>query len=107
MGLILVLFLKHQVFGDYISALAAINLLYFAYQYRFTQKNDLSATSYPKGQKWLCVPCGYIYDPMIGDLDSGIPAGTEFSDIPDSWRCPVCGVTKADFVALTEGSEEA
>jgi methionine sulfoxide reductase heme-binding subunit len=21
--------------------------------------------TYPKGQKWLCVPCGYIYDPAI------------------------------------------
>ena len=20
---------------------------------------------YPKGQKWICPPCGYIYDPLI------------------------------------------
>lgn len=110
LALILVLFLKYQIFGDYISALAAINLIYFTYQYFFTQKNHLTTemmTSYPKGQKWLCVPCGYIYDPMIGDLDSGIIAGTEFSDIPDSWRCPVCGVTKSDFLPLTEEYGEA
>lgn len=50
--------------------------------------------TYPKGQKWLCVPCGYIYDPLIGDEDSGIVAGTEFTDIPDSWSCPLCGVKK-------------
>lgn len=29
--------------------------------------------TYPPGQKWLCIPCGYIYDPAIGDEDSGIP----------------------------------
>jgi rubredoxin/DMSO/TMAO reductase YedYZ heme-binding membrane subunit len=57
---------------------------------------------YPIGQKWLCVPCGYIYDPVLGDEEDGIQAGTEFSDIPDDWRCPVCGVTKADFIPYTE-----
>lgn len=57
---------------------------------------------YPIGQQWLCVPCGYIYDPYIGDADSGIEPGVEFSDIPDDWRCPVCGVSKADFIPYFE-----
>ena len=56
----------------------------------------------PKWQKWLCIPCGYIYDPALGDEDSGIPAWTEFIDISESWRCPECGVTKADFVVYDE-----
>lgn len=60
---------------------------------------------YPKWQKWFCIPCGYVYDPAIGDADGGIKAGTEFSDIPESWRCPECGVTKADFVPLIEGAD--
>lgn len=50
--------------------------------------------------KYLCVPCWYIYDPVEGDPDSGIAAGTKFEDIPDDWRCPVCWVTKADFIPL-------
>ena len=58
--------------------------------------------TYPKGQKWLCVPCGYIYDPLIWDEDSGISAGTEFTDLPDSWSCPECGVKKWDFVPYDE-----
>jgi rubredoxin len=41
--------------------------------------------------------CGYVYDPKIGDPDGGIPAGSAFEDIPDDWRCPVCGATKASF----------
>ena len=41
--------------------------------------------------------------PIIdGDPDGGIAPGTEFSDIPDDWRCPECGVTKADFVPYEE-----
>lgn len=48
-------------------------------------------------QKYICPPCGYIYDPMLGDPDGGISAGTAFEDIPDDWICPVCGVAKSMF----------
>ena len=48
-------------------------------------------------QKYICTVCGYIYDPKVGDLDSGIEAGTDFKDIPDDWVCPDCGVEKSDF----------
>ncbi len=61
---------------------------------------------YPKWQKWLCVPCGYIYNPLIWDVDSGIKPGTEFTDIPKSWKCPVCWVSKSDFVLYDESWEQ-
>lgn len=48
-------------------------------------------------QKYLCVACGYIYDPEEGDPDSGIAPGTSFEDIPEDWVCPLCGVGKSDF----------
>jgi rubredoxin len=48
-------------------------------------------------QRWICESCGYIYDPEEGDPDGGIPAGTAFDDIPDTWFCPVCGARKRDF----------
>ena len=48
-------------------------------------------------QQFLCRACGLIYDEGEGDLDSGLPPGTRFADIPEDWECPVCGVTKADF----------
>lgn len=53
-------------------------------------------------QKYVCIPCGYIYDPELGDEDGGIPAGTAFEDIPDDWVCPVCGVGKEDFEPYDE-----
>lgn len=47
--------------------------------------------------KFECDACGYIYDPAVGDPESGIPAGTAFADLPDDWSCPDCGVGKEDF----------
>ena len=44
--------------------------------------------------------CDHIYDPAAGDPLSGISPGTEFEALPDSWVCPDCGTTKADFEPL-------
>ena len=49
-------------------------------------------------KKFECEPCGYIYDPVVGDPDSGIAPGTAFEDIPDDWVCPICGLGKDVFV---------
>lgn len=48
-------------------------------------------------QKWVCVPCGYVYDPAEGDPNNGIDPGTAFEDLPEDWVCPVCGVDKSMF----------
>ena len=36
-------------------------------------------------------------DPAEGDPEAGIPPGTPFESLPDTWSCPECGATKADF----------
>ena len=51
-------------------------------------------------KKYECVTCGYIYDPELGDPDSGIEPGTAFEDIPEDWVCPLCGVGKDDFTPV-------
>ena len=43
-------------------------------------------------KKYRCTVCDYIYDPAVGDPDSGIAPGTAFEDLPDDWSCPLCGV---------------
>ena len=48
-------------------------------------------------EKYQCVVCEHIYDEALGDPESGIRPGTKFSDFPDDWSCPECGVTKDDF----------
>ena len=53
-------------------------------------------------QKWVCIACGWIYDPEQGDPDSGVDPGTAFEDIPDDWYCPECGVGKDDFELVEE-----
>jgi rubredoxin len=47
--------------------------------------------------KYRCSICGYIYDPELGEEDSGILPGTPFENIPDDWKCPVCGAPKDSF----------
>lgn len=53
-------------------------------------------------KKYICTPCGYIYDPEQGDPDSNIAPGTAFEDIPDGWFCPICGATKELFEPYEE-----
>jgi len=48
-------------------------------------------------KSYRCVICDYIYDPALGDPDSGIAAGTLFEDLPDDWVCPICGADKSNF----------
>ncbi|MBN9734852.1 MULTISPECIES: fatty acid desaturase [unclassified Pseudonocardia] len=48
-----------------------------------------------------CPGCGYTYEVAAGHESEGFPAGTAWSEIPDDWTCPDCGVReKVDFVAL-------
>lgn len=47
--------------------------------------------------KYQCTVCGYIYDPAKGDPESGVPPGTQFTDLPPDWRCPVCGADRGSF----------
>ncbi|MBT9131314.1 MAG: Rubredoxin [candidate division WS2 bacterium] len=47
--------------------------------------------------KYICIVCGYIYDPEVGDGDAGISAGTPFEELPPDWTCPLCGVGKDQF----------
>ncbi len=41
--------------------------------------------------KYICQICGYIYD----DEKEKVP----FEQLPDDWKCPLCGARKSDFKA--------
>jgi rubredoxin len=45
-----------------------------------------------KIKKYKCTYCGYIYSPLRGEPHNGIPAGTAFEDLPETYICPVCGM---------------
>ena len=49
-------------------------------------------------EKWyLCMVCGYIYDPAVGDPSQDVMPGTSFAELDDEWLCPECFVGKSEF----------
>ncbi len=51
--------------------------------------------------KYEC-PCGYVYDPDLGDPENDIRIGTEFDELPEDWVCPICGLGKEEFTEVDE-----
>ena len=45
--------------------------------------------------RYVCKACGYIYDKARGEPQHGIPPGTAFEDLPDTYVCPVCAIDAA------------
>lgn len=41
---------------------------------------------------YKCAACGHVYDEEKEEV--------KFSDLPDSWVCPVCGSGKSDFIEV-------
>jgi len=50
--------------------------------------------------RFECRSCGYVYEPNQGDNSQNIPAGTPFEELPEGWRCPVCGAARNVFVDI-------
>ena len=48
-------------------------------------------------RRFICRGCYYVYEETIGVPQQGIPPGTGFAALPDSWRCPDCGTDKTTF----------
>jgi len=48
-------------------------------------------------KKWQCVLCAFAYDEALGMPAEGIPAGTRWEDVPETWSCPDCSAGKGDF----------
>ncbi len=48
-------------------------------------------------KKYICLVCGYEYDPDAGDPANGVEPGTAWEDVPEDWLCPVCGAGKDEF----------
>ncbi len=50
-------------------------------------------------KKYRCLICGYIYDDSAESV--------KFEDLPEDWKCPICGATKDMFEEVGgEGNEE-
>lgn len=51
-------------------------------------------------KKYKCDYCHLIYDEALGWPEDGIAPGTRWEDVPDTWTCPDCAVSKADFIMI-------
>ena len=49
-------------------------------------------------KKYRCLICGYIYDDSVESV--------KFVDLPDDWKCPVCGAPKDMFEEIVESSSK-
>ena len=56
----------------------------------------------PADARLECRICWYVYDPQDGDEVGQVATNTPFSELPDSWRCPVCDAEKAMFLQSRE-----
>lgn len=43
-------------------------------------------------EKYKCIICGHVYDEANEKI--------KFSDLPDDWKCPICGVGKDKFIKV-------
>jgi rubredoxin len=57
-------------------------------------------------QKYISKKCGYVYNPTLGDPDSGILPGIPFGSLPDDWVCPQCGAKKFNFEIEDDSATE-
>ena len=47
--------------------------------------------------------CRVPVSQAVGLPEDGIAPGTRWEDVPDTWTCPDCGVTKDDFEMMPVG----
>lgn len=59
----------------------------------YIDKSKLDKKRQDRGKvSYKCTICGYVY----GDNEEEIG----FSELPDDWKCPVCGADKEDFIEI-------
>lgn len=97
-----IVLIKWELWPLFVIIVYAV-LFYIAYIKN--KKKIQESLNIKNATKRLCVPCGYVYDEKIWDPDSGILPGTKFEDIPENWRCPVCWVTKKDFIPIKNDAD--
>jgi len=54
----------------------------------YTEENTVSTTS----SQYKCNLCGYIYDDSKEEV--------RFEDLPEDWKCPLCGAPKSSFTKI-------
>ncbi|MDR2447592.1 MAG: flavin reductase [Treponema sp.] len=77
---------KPLIYGDYQATMKAAVGAAFQKFKETGKPPQRCAAGGNTGAKWRCSLCGYVYD---GDIP--------FERLPDTWKCPLCGVGKEAF----------
>ena len=46
---------------------------------------------------YICLLCGYVYDPEIGDPTQCVDPNTPFAQLAPDWVCPLCYADQSEF----------
>jgi len=90
-GMFAVILLESGIWKAVSFALMIITIIAVGYR-------NLGIIKGEKGSSYECMSCKYIYNPKVGNEVAGIGPNTDFEDLPDDWRCPVCGERKDMFM---------
>lgn len=77
--------------------IACFKIIGLTRQHEDKQRRNTWVSETSDYKSWMCVVCGWIYHEEEGAPDDGIPPGTRWDDVPESWVCPDCGAGKEDF----------
>ena len=58
-------------------------------------------------KQYVCSICSYTYDEVKGIPEAGIAPGTRWEELPEDWKCPLCGADKSQFREKTEQAKPA
>ena len=53
-------------------------------------------------KKYICDICAYEYKAEQGDSKSNIKPETKWEELPESYKCPVCGGEKKVFLIIEQ-----
>jgi rubredoxin len=90
-----------------------ISLCKFFYEQQCIQNNlkeqhpkteDLQTEKMASQELYQCRHCGTVYDEEVGEPDNNIQRGTPFSDLPESYLCPLCESVKSEFIPVQKSS---
>lgn len=73
---------------------------YFEHLSIKTEKEEVkpkSAGQHESRAVYQCQSCLTVYDTLFGDPKVAIAVGTDFKDLPDGYKCPVCDSSKNSF----------
>ena len=82
--------MDHRVLAHYEGDLARANIS--------PRRTPAALGSYRAMSRYRCPGCGYVYDEQPRAPARGLPGRHPWSEVPDDWACPDCGVRdKVDF----------